>query len=177
MIGGIATEFARIGSKVRQLLVDFRIDHNLGAIFAIGFELLRFRHRPLYWVSHLTRIQDCDRIVQAHGFSFNLPELCLDWKSCTICRTASRWHRLGCTFSTQSNSIGLNCSRVADFPQLSHNPVDCKKWDPRLRQDFKILKMALSAIVGVRLDCRGPSSMGWSLPSTPDQKPVGGPLG
>ena len=55
--------------------------------------------------------------------------------------------------------------------------MDCKKRDPQLRQDFKIPKMALSAIVGVRLDCGGPSSMGRSLPSTPDPKPVGGPLG
>ena len=78
---------------------------------------------------------------------------------------------------SQLKSIYLNCTWIPNYLQLSHNPVDCKKRDPRLRQDFKIPKMALSAIVGVRLDCRGPSSMGWSLPSTPDQKPVGGPLG
>ena len=87
---------------------------------------------------------------------------------------AATW---GCKICTQSNSIYLDCTRITNYPQLSHDPVDYKKRDPRLRQDFKILKMALSAIVGVRLVCRGPSSMGWSLPSTPDQKPVGGPLG
>ena len=55
--------------------------------------------------------------------------------------------------------------------------MNCKKLDPRLRQDLKILKMRFSAIVAVRLDCGGPSGMGRSLPSTPDPKPVGGPLG
>ena len=87
---------------------------------------------------------------------------------------AATW---GCKICTQSNSIYLDCTRITNYPQLSHDPVDYKKRDPRLRQDFKIPKMALSAIVGVRSYCRGPSSMGWSLPSTPDQKPVGGPLG
>ena len=43
-----------------------------------------------------------------------------------FCLMASHRRRLG-AISTQSNSIGLNCSRVVDFPQLSHNPVDCKK--------------------------------------------------
>ena len=83
----------------------------------------------------------------------------------------------GCNIWSQSKSIYLNCTWIPNYLQLSLNPVDCKKRDPRLRQDFKIPKMALSAIVGVRLVCRGPSSMGWSLPSTPDQKPAGGPLG
>ena len=87
---------------------------------------------------------------------------------------AAAW---GCNIWSQLKSIYLNCTWIPNYLQLSHNPVDCKKRDPRLRQDFKIPKMALSAIVGVRLDCGGPSSMGRSLPSTPDPKPVGGPLG
>ena len=87
---------------------------------------------------------------------------------------AAAWE---CKIWTQLKSVYLNCTWIPNYLQLSHNPLDCKKWDPRLRQDFKILKMALSAIVGVRLDCGGPSGMGRSLPSTPDQKPVGGPLG
>ena len=77
----------------------------------------------------------------------------------------------------QLKSICPDSMRISKYPQLSHNPLDYKKRYPRLRQDFKIPKMALSAIVGVRLYCRGPSSMGRSLPSTPDPKPVGGPLG
>ena len=83
----------------------------------------------------------------------------------------------GCNIWSQSKSIYLNCTLIPNYIQLSHNPVDCKKRDPRLRQDFKILKMGFSAIVAVQLDCGGPSGMGRSLPSTPDPKPVGGPLG
>ena len=41
------------------------------------------------------------------------------------------------------NAICPNRSRIPNFLQLSHNPMDFKKRDPRLRQDFKILKMAL----------------------------------
>ena len=87
---------------------------------------------------------------------------------------AAAWE---CKIWTQLKSIYLNCTWIANYLELIHNPVDCKKRDPRLRQDFKIPKMALSAIVGVRLDCGGPSSMGRGMPSTPDPKPVGGPLG
>ena len=75
------------------------------------------------------------------------------------------------------NTICPNRSRIPNFSQLSRIPVDYKKRYPRLRQDFKILKMTFSAVVAVRLDCGGPSGMGRSLPSTPDPKPVGGPLG
>ena len=87
---------------------------------------------------------------------------------------AAAW---GCNIWSQLKSIYLNCTWIPNYLQLSHNPVNCKKWDPRLRQDFKILKMTFSAVVAVRLDCGGPSGMGRSLPSTPDPKPVGGPLG
>ena len=75
------------------------------------------------------------------------------------------------------NTICPNRSRIPNFSQLSRIPVDYKKRYPRLRQDFKILKMTFSAVVAVWLDCGGPSGMGRSLPSTPDPKPVGGPLG
>jgi len=200
MIGGIATELAGIGSQVQQLLRSI-----------VGLTIIRSQFWPFFWIVEIKThaaglgqspcaggVQDCDKIVQAHGSPFNPPELCLDWKFHTILRwsmgrrfaicpnwTGWVWSFVGwprtvtsCgAISTQSNLIDRNCSRVVDFPQLSHNPVNCKKWDPRLRQDFKILKMTFSAVVAVRLDCGGPSGMGRSLPSTPDPKPVGGPLG
>ena len=47
----------------------------------------------------------------------------------------------------QLKSICPDCMRISKYPQLSHNPLDYKKRYPRLRQDFMIPKMALSAIV------------------------------
>ena len=53
---------------------------------------------------------------------------------------AAAW---GCKIWMQSNPIYIDCTSIPNYPQLSHNPMDYKKRDPRLRQDFKILKMAL----------------------------------
>ena len=55
------------------------------------------------------------------------------------------WHNRGSRFP-HSKGLWLNCEiavKLWSFSQLSHNPVDYKKRDPRLRQDFKIPKLAL----------------------------------
>ena len=109
---------------------------------AIVFESLRLRHVPLDWVSHLVR-----------AGSRSVTELYKPMVPISICKNCawiesliqSYGDRWDCGLqlvpighdgsevlsdglaSSQSNLIGLNCSRVVDFPQLSHNPVDCKK--------------------------------------------------
>ena len=109
---------------------------------AIGFESLRLRHMPLDWVGHLVRAGS--RIVS--GLSKPMVPISIRkncaWIESLLQSYGDRWD-CGLQLvpighdgfevlsdglaSSQSNLIGLNCSRVVDFPQLSHNPVDCKK--------------------------------------------------
>ena len=97
---------------------------------------------PLDWVSHLVRAGS--RIVTKlykHMVPLSIRQNCA-WIKSFIQSYGDRWGG-GLQFapigqdgfevlsdglaSSQSNLIGLNCGRVVDFPQLSHNPVDCKK--------------------------------------------------
>ena len=58
---------------------------------------------------------------------------------------AAEW---GCIIWTQFKSIFLDCTWVANYLQLSHNPLDSEKRDLRLCQDCKKIEMLLSIIAG-----------------------------
>ena len=52
----------------------------------------------------------------------------------------------GCKIWTQSKSFYLDCIWITNYPQLSHDPLDYEKRDPRLWQDCKKIEMQILTI-------------------------------